>query len=555
MIIVVIILCVVVLSKHMQYINNLKYTSLCILTTIFLFFGIFFGAFSIIFPNKAHSQTTEIACTSDVGLYVENFPVQTTATVTGIANIGVSTIGSMSSQINKIILLSNGQPIGRAVQKDSYNWVMRWATGLTPMNSTVKLTAQAYFSTTTTGVTTQRFCTTQPVYVTVTNTHASALNFSVNPVAWTGPMSTSMAINTSASVVEPAFDPTPFAIYEWRTTIGYINSSQSSAQFSAGNTVGTGAVTIVIRYGGSTKEVTIPITVKNVNAPLPTTQSTTTSPTTTTKPTTTATITASPTIQNPTAQDCVISAIGKDRFTQINTGQIRPTPVEIEKFKLCFATSNYVVPSNFAPIAPTTVKELKQVNTISVTKLQNETKTIDNIDKKVLKISGKASPSSVVFIYIYSDPLVLTTTTDGNGNWEYTLEDPIEPGNHEVYSVVNRGDGVYERSNPLSFVMGTAEAAQANPDGLSLRLVGNATPAQSQKSLVFYIVGSITVLVFAIVLFAISLRMRRTGTVSLSGVPMNQANDIGLQISTPADDDTPDTDTNQDAENNKGQNN
>ena len=91
---------------------------------------------------------------------------------------------------------------------------------------------------------------------------------------------------------------------------------------------------------------------------------------------------------------------------------------------------------------------------------------VDNVEMiktsagvKNLKITGKGLPNSYVTIYVYSDPIVLTVKTDADGNWSYTLDKPMEDGNHEVYVAVNDNAGkVIAKSTPLPFVQ-TAEAA------------------------------------------------------------------------------------------------
>jgi hypothetical protein len=74
-------------------------------------------------------------------------------------------------------------------------------------------------------------------------------------------------------------------------------------------------------------------------------------------------------------------------------------------------------------------------------------------DVKKVVISGKGPPNSIVFLYIYSTPIIVSVRTDSDGNWSYVLEKEIEDGNHEIYvaSVDNSGK-VIARSNPLPFV-------------------------------------------------------------------------------------------------------
>ena len=78
-------------------------------------------------------------------------------------------------------------------------------------------------------------------------------------------------------------------------------------------------------------------------------------------------------------------------------------------------------------------------------------------------VTGKAKPFQTVLVYIFSEPLVMTTTADADGNWSYELENPLEPGQHEVYAVVDEGDGQYKKSDPWGFIIGRAEAFCRKP--------------------------------------------------------------------------------------------
>ena len=95
---------------------------------------------------------------------------------------------------------------------------------------------------------------------------------------------------------------------------------------------------------------------------------------------------------------------------------------------------------------------------------------------------------------------MLTTTTDGDGNWSYELEDPLANGEHEVYALVDKGDGNYERSSVASFFIGTAEASDENPDGLSLELLTEPTVSANNRSVNLFIAATIGVVTFVAVI-------------------------------------------------------
>lgn len=440
------------------------------------------------------------------------------STISGVASLMVGSTTASSTPINRVLFTGNGIVLGRAQATSSYSWSMPWVSSLMP-NGSVNLQAVVTFSNNTE-------CRTNNISININNPKVSKLTAVVTPASWQGPMSFSFPITTNVGVPDYNLDVTQFATYDWKASIGNVSPIAQQAQFSSGQTVGTGAVLVIAHYGGADFQANIPVVVANPNTPLPspttsnnstsTTTSTATTPATSTSSNTTTTTTPVVVPQrvaalqnNPSAQDCAVGAVGKDRFEAINTGATRPTAEELKKLSACFASSNFILPSNFAPVAPAKINELPTAKNVEINKLENRTKTNDAGKKDVLTIKGKAAPNSIVIVYIFSDPLVLTTTADANGDWSYALEDPIESGKHEVYAVVDKGSGTYEKSNPFSFVIGKAEAAASNPTALSLKLADTTTPAQSNRSMYLFIVGAILLVLILIVGFAIVYAKKR----------------------------------------------
>lgn len=111
------------------------------------------------------------------------------------------------------------------------------------------------------------------------------------------------------------------------------------------------------------------------------------------------------------------------------------------------------------PLIP---KELKEVSKIS--KVEN--KQVQDQDGKttrqVISFSGKSVPNSLIYLYIFSDPIIISVQVDSNGDWEYTLDKPLERGKHEVYLVI-QDDATKEikRSEGSSFFI-TKAVAKSN---------------------------------------------------------------------------------------------
>ncbi len=81
--------------------------------------------------------------------------------------------------------------------------------------------------------------------------------------------------------------------------------------------------------------------------------------------------------------------------------------------------------------------------------------------RPVLKFKGRGRPNTVVTLYLYSPvAMVLTINTDENGDFEYTLDQPLSDGVHQVYvTVTNETGKIEKKSNPLSFFVKEARAA------------------------------------------------------------------------------------------------
>lgn len=91
----------------------------------------------------------------------------------------------------------------------------------------------------------------------------------------------------------------------------------------------------------------------------------------------------------------------------------------------------------------------------------DDIKKIDAIDDAGGHVfSGKATPNTVVTLYVYSDlPLLIAVKTDGYGNWKYELRQSLSDGRHDVYVTLNDAIGkVVAKSSSFSFIVKEAKA-------------------------------------------------------------------------------------------------
>lgn len=440
----------------------------------------------------------------------------------------------------KVVLMADGRPLGRAkYSTTNLMYVMPWQTTVFPdREKDLQLSAEVTLSD-------GQKCLRQfdtfvriPAIVPIKPLQTSI----IQPIAGETIGLGASRIAASNVVAEGSNGQlrnyTEYAEYEWSTNSP--NSlTKTTSPFKAtfvANASGPSFIRAEAMYGGVNKRAEIPITVGSSTTALPdstttssgSTSSGSTSTSTNTSNSTTATTQPATTTDDltvvtkdgvssieqyvPETSDCLKQALSEERFRLINSGQARPTQEELAKLRACFSAVNYILPSNFSPVDPLKVKELPTTKKASVSKLEN-VKPVRSESKSnvALQISGTADPNTTILLYVFSNPLVLTTTTDSYGNWTYTLEDPLEAGDHEVYTVVDRGNGVYERSAPVSFVIASAEASAEDGEGvpqLSLRLADTPTPGEVDKSLLYYLAGAGGLLIIVVSLFFIVLNWK-----------------------------------------------
>ncbi len=454
-----------------------------------------------------------------------------------------------NEQVRSVRFIYNGQSIGRGFREPEpgSEWRMPWDTRFSPnTDGTNKpLVASITFED-------NQTCTTAPRHVQITNTEARILDIVVNPPSWNGLTNTVAYFNVDYPNNTTGIDLNRYADVQWSVFgVGSVIAQPFGVgKYNSGPSSGSGMLKAKVFYGGQNKLREIPLSVTSQTQQItPDSGSTTTNDgqssggtststdqgSTTDKPTDTQTTT--PTTQKELIQkafqsdastrQCISDKIGADTLNKIEVEGRRPTAEQFKLFLICYSRQKYVLPSVIAPVAPEKVKEIKESSKIKLNKPRNA--PVLNLEngsfKEALVFSGTAEPNSVVLLYVFSEPLVLATTADDDGNWSYSVEDPLEPGEHEVYALVEKGDGEYERSSLSSFVVQTAEATESNPNGYSLALKSEPTIAASNRSVNLYVAA--TVGVFAIVAIGITLYVLRKKSVSALLTPSHSnTNDI-----------------------------
>lgn len=222
---------------------------------------------------------------------------------------------------------------------------------------------------------------------------------------------------------------------------------------------------------------------------------------------------------DPVVENCLRKVTGQ-RYESIKAGRARPNEQEEREGWACFSQNDKALPAVFIPIPPAKMKNLPvESKKIEIKQLEDPTEAIGpavspqpgatatpNQAKVTIGGQIKDAPNKQIFLYVYSEPKVLTTKTDKNGDWTYAIKDPLEPGKHEVYVAFEKNNNQYIRSEPLIFEVAQAAAPQANQPGNPVVVV----PEEPEKiELRNYLVAGAFLIITAILILSRILRNKR----------------------------------------------
>ena len=332
----------------------------------------------------------------------------------------------------------------------------------------------------------------------------------IQPGSWNGdtninvPFSAHVGYKDSSGNTQ---DVTAQSQYSWSTSLGVITGNGPTATYYSGPYSGSGYVTVVATYNGQKASISAPVKVTSVTSSNTTT---TISPSPTPSQQLSGTDSGDET-PHPVSQpmpievaQCLIKAVGQTRYNAITNGQSEPTQDERLKGAVCFQPI-HVIPARLAPVDPAKVDSLPQsVPALQVGGAKTEDVTANGKVKQQLALSGKGVPGSTVYIYVFSEPLVLQTAVDNQGNWSYSLDNPLKPGHHQVYAVMQQAGGQFVRSLPLPITIAQAAASSDNPQGNSLQI-------QQDRAVEFssYILGALLVVIVGLrALFVLRRRIK-----------------------------------------------
>jgi len=490
-------------------------------------------AFLTVSPPAAQAS-----CPTGSGVAITSPTSTTTSSLSGIFTLKAESTPTTATGLSFMLVSPTQQALGEATQNSS-SWSLNWDTR-NQANGPYQVVAIAHFGTATT-----LDCASSAVSLNINNTptQTAKLSATINPNTWQGPVGTSSSFSVDALYIDQYgrsshVGPTNT---NWHSTLGSAAPNGGPSTVFTGGVVGSGLLAVDIYYAGlyatGTAQVKVlaPGTATSTPTPTPTPKLASgenASPTPSPAPTPTpvvsaedaARLAAMPTIfrpATPTNSDpvvniptlsCLEKALGSIRFSEISSGKSEPTAAERKRAAACFSGPEQI-PAVLAPVAPTHLTELASTkDVVSVGSIKNQ--IITSKDGKAvsgLLLSGTGAPNSDIFLYIFSDPLVLRAQTNNQGKWSYVLENPLKSGNHEVYAVAEKDSGNFVRTSAVPISI-----AAAAPGATNGSLVVERQWSAAQIS--FAAAAGLLVLAAIGVLFTILRRRHKTPPLAVAGL-------------------------------------
>ncbi len=386
-----------------------------------------------------------------------------------------------TAEVASVDFLVDGNLVGQAESYSTgYYWSYTWNT-VTTDNGSHTVAAQI------TNIDGSS-CLTRPQEFVVQNNVVGdfELLLDVNPVSWQGPININKIFSAFVGLKDLSTnkisDATEASAIEWQLSPdspGYIgNPLGHEIVYSSGPNGGEGTILVTARSGSKIATKTITVKVEALDSG-PTSYPEDTvvsgeellddeqSPLVSVLDSDGKPIEAYVREGDEEIKTCMEQRLGDD-YTRLASEQKRLNFDQFLSSRSCFAASRYVVPANLSPVDPSSIRELSTVPHTRVTLFDNVSPYFAN-KSKALTFKGVSEPNAVLLLFVYSEPLVLTTTADSEGRWSYTLEDPLEPGQHEIFVAVEK-DGNIMRSEGKVFAIAEQPASLGNPNGFNLRL-------------------------------------------------------------------------------------
>lgn len=415
--------------------------------------------------------------------------------LSGVEPLKVAYMAPNINELDRVRMKLDQDGIGDAEQISGASniWELEWDT-TSADNGVYAISARLLF-------TEGNDCVTKSVPVVIDNQTSSAtseLVVELNPDEWFGPTNVNFGFQAVALLIDNAGNATNVTAntaFTWSTTIGSVSSTSTSwGDFFSGPAAGIGEIEVFGEYGTQSDFDDAVIEIydnpSNYSYPIIDDDSSGRDHNDSDDDGT----------ETPASRDtgqgdislalCIEERLQTDEYKQLIDSKSRLSPEQFDRVWTCFAERQFVIPANLTPVNPDDVVNLGESARLKISEIIN----VDRGEGQVaLVFSGVADPGQSVLIYVFSEPLVLTTQAGEDGRWTYTLEDPLAPGDHEAYILVE-SNGEYNRSGSFGFAIAQASATGDNPNGYGLTLV---SASDSNRTTVFYIVGVASVVLVA----------------------------------------------------------
>jgi hypothetical protein len=455
----------------------------------------------------------------------------------GIVTLKAQSTPTTASGVSFMVVAPTTKSLGEATQSNA-GWTLAYDTR-NLANGTYQVLAVAHF-----GTATSLDCASPVAPLTVQNqaTQAPRLEAIINPQSWQGPVRASAPFRVDTIFRDQygrSSHVSPTGV-NWRSPLGTVAPNGGpSTVFTAGSTVAGGILIADVAFNGLTAQATASIGVKpagtttNTGSGSGSTPGPTPPPRTADGPLPSATVSplsteeaarlasmptifrpASPTNTNPVVNlptlGCLEKAVGALRFAEISGGKSQPIAAERKLAAACFSGSE-AIPAVLAPVAPSSLTNLattKEAVTVGEVKTQTLT-TKDGKKVANLLLTGTGAPNSSIFLYVFSDPLVLRAETDNQGKWSYVLENQLPSGKHEVYAVAEKDAGTFVRTSAVPI---TVAAANQTNGATALVIDGPLSALQ-----VGFIIGAAAMVLVALFLLVRLVRHRVRSSARTAG--------------------------------------
>ncbi len=203
---------------------------------------------------------------------------------------------------------------------------------------------------------------------------------------------------------------------------------------------------------------------------------------------------------------CLVQTLGSSRAKNLETGRLELSESEKKAGKRCFEEINDIQ-QRLLPVPPKEVPLLQENNSIIKvnSNTSEEVETISGVKDRRFVFAGRGLPKTLVDIFIFSEPIVVSTETDANGDWVYKLSEPLGAGSHVAYAVTKDKSGNSVRSSIYNFEVLAAETVSAEA------LLDETKATNVAQNFVLYAVALVVALVVVVGLVIFILRKRSGG--------------------------------------------